>query len=279
MNKLVFVLMFSMAIPVLLGSAQEADAAATMIIRDPDAVWADVIIIDEQNVFVPFDCDATNNPNIAIFPDIPPQCTLAGDLQLGVPGAVGFIGNLPLSNWNLDLFFGLTKPAIGSEQEPEVDLFLLANSAGADRVQVIFTDDSFPNTFQTYIARAGVGGTTVGSVSYQTFWDPDNVQFAQQTLIAEFLGLGVGAFSDQVGIPLVINDIFSLTQIVSIDHSVTGLTSLDANLMLSPSVGGFELPIDNVSLVLAGVQSSLLWIYPLVAVLGAGITYFKLKKK
>jgi len=254
LKKLVFAIMFSLAIPLLLGFAQEAEAASTVILRSPTGAFADETCTDND----PCDLDPTE-------------------------GSIVFLTNN--GQFSVELILALTKPILGTDKEPQIDINVSALSAGSPGVlEVIFTDDDFPNIFQNYFGLATIGGTTEGSVNYETYWDPDNVQFAQQTLISQFLNLGFGpgiqGFNDQQSVVIEgINSPFSLTQVITINHDSAGqLTTLDANLQLSPVVGGFDIPIDNVALILAGVQTSFVWILPAVAIVGAGLTYIKLKK-
>src|SRR5437867_2773172 len=94
-------------------------------------------------------------------------------------GAITYIGPVG-PNWSLNVTTGLTKPAAGSAAAPELDVSTSSTSQAAGNLLIELTDSDFVSSGS---AQADIGGTTVGTVSYRTFVDPNNVNFAETTMI------------------------------------------------------------------------------------------------
>jgi len=144
----------------------------------------------------------------------------AGDLS-GASGSVVFLGSL--GSWSLNVTTGLSKPLIGSADEPMLDLNSVnATSGGAGTLTIELTDTGF----LTSDAMIGthIGGGTGGTVSMRSFQDLGNQAFGQSVSLAD-LGLFSGlSFSGSAVSELTGGTPYSLTTVVTISHS--GPTSM-----------------------------------------------------
>jgi hypothetical protein len=81
---------------------------------------------------------------------------------------------------------------------------------------------------------AGIGGTTRGNVAYQAFFDANNAEFGEGTLVASFgvadYDLASTAFSGTQSGFAALHQPYSLTQIVTIHHGGKGTSSFNADL-------------------------------------------------
>jgi hypothetical protein len=161
-------------------------------------------------------------------------------------GAVSWSGSL--GTWILNVTTGLSKPLVGPAR---LDLNSVNVSGGTGTLTIMHTDTDF-----TYLgglsALAAIGGTTRGSVEYKAFFDANNVEFGQGTLVANFgmtdYDRAGSAFSGTQSSLASLNQPYSLTQIVTIRHSGFAVSSFNAELGAvavpeSPSiaVGGLAL--------------------------------------
>ena len=160
----------------------------------------------------------------------------AGDINL-LSGVVVFNGSL--DGYIVSVTTGLTKPTIGSAAVPGIDLNSVAVSGAAGTITIEFTDTDFLGPIPTPAVSgfiAEIGGTTAGTLTYDTFLDPSNTEFLQTTALTSQGPFSGGAFSDtQSVVSPVIGGNYSLTQVVSITHTgASQVTSLDATLNAVP---------------------------------------------
>jgi hypothetical protein len=74
----------------------------------------------------------------------------------------------PIGAWVVNVTTGVTKPTLGSAENPEANMNSVNVSAGAGTLTIMFSDNDFTGTGQV---THTLGGTTAGSVDYekQTF--------------------------------------------------------------------------------------------------------------
>jgi len=144
------------------------------------------------------------------------------DLSSGANGVIIYSGSI--GNFSLTLNTGITKPAIGSPMEPELDLNTVdVSSNGGGTLTITFSEDGFMNT--TGGVTTMIGGTTDGSVTLKSYLGGN--------LLASLGPFTGGAFSNTAWTPLPspLTTPYELKLVATIKHP-TGLqlTSFDANV-------------------------------------------------
>ena len=146
-------------------------------------------------------------------------------------GLILFTG--PVGSFSTNTVTGLSKPTIGSAAAPQIDLNSINVSSGSNRVLHLWlTDTGFTGIGQ---AVARIGGTTNGTVTYETFWDPGNGEFATTNPIGSLVSFGPGpvAFSSTASSNIVTGGAYSLTQHITITHNGSAkTTSFDAEILV-----------------------------------------------
>lgn len=158
----------------------------------------------------------------------------AGDSQ-AVPGQVVWVGSV--GNWTLNVHTGTTYPVLGSLTNPVLDLsFNAISNANGGTLTVSFSADGFGPTAGN--AVASTGGTTQGTVLYNTYGGTNNTLFSTSNLLTSqgpfvapaFSGTTSGGNVNNVG-P------YSLTQVITITHAagVSRITTGDSILTVPES--------------------------------------------
>lgn len=149
----------------------------------------------------------------------------AGDLN-PLAGAVLWSGDLGV--WDVNVSTGLSKPLLGSSAAPKMDLNSVNLSTGAGSLTIMLTDTGFIGGVPNIGTFAAVGGTTSGSIVYNTFLGAGNGAFenthgltSQSFNTIAFSGTDSGSAAGIAG-P------YSLTQQVVITHAGGGVSSFDA---------------------------------------------------
>jgi hypothetical protein len=153
----------------------------------------------------------------------------AGDLNpLGGSITLAAFG---LEGWSMSISTGVSKPQLGSARLPYLDLNSMnVSSAGPGSLSILFTDTDFLPVLNGARTLAAIGGTTEGTISYRSFYDPTNTPFGQAVELPS-LAVGGFAFSGSVGGNLVSPTAYSLTLLVDIAHTRGAqATSFDAAL-------------------------------------------------
>jgi PEP-CTERM motif-containing protein len=141
----------------------------------------------------------------------------AGDANAAT-GAVTFVNGLG-SDWFVNVTTGLSKPVLGAANSPELDINSINVSAmpGAGWLDIELTDIDFtPTTGALFLAA--IGGTTAGSVSYQTYFDSGNTEFARTSALTSIGGIGPAFAATTYGV-LSSAVTYSLTLVVRITHT------------------------------------------------------------
>ena len=183
------------------GSVQRAQATAQL--RLNDGIAADTVVVTDNG---PGDSDPS-------------------------PGIITYSGSIG-TTWALSVTVGQGYPALGSPALPYLDLGTANRSSGAGNLTIEFTQDGYT---APGVADLQIGGTTVGSVQYSVFTDPNNTLFGETTLIGTMTPTPVnGAFSGEVNGTVTGPAPYSITLQTILTHSVAGNSGFDAQLTITP---------------------------------------------
>jgi hypothetical protein len=151
-------------------------------------------------------------------------------------GVVLFNG--AIESFIVNVSAGLTKPIIGSATYPQIDLSSVNVNLNPGELEIAFTDTGFSSAdfASTLIAfYTSVGGTTTGNVSFESYWDPGNNEFARTNLLSSMGPFYPMAFSDVDASNFFGANPFSLTIVATITHTAFGqITSFDAHMSPVP---------------------------------------------
>ena len=143
-----------------------------------------------------------------------------------VVGAVGYSGSI--GAFAVVVSVGTSKPLIGSPEEPRLDLFNVAVSGAAGTLSAWVTDTGYTGVAPSVTGfTTAVGGTTDGTVSIATSYDPANQDFGGATITS--LGpFGPGAFAATSTTEVATGAPYSLTIASVINHNSAGdISSFD----------------------------------------------------
>lgn len=155
----------------------------------------------------------------------------AGDGDGVVDGKIEFSEGI--GSFNFVGSTALTKPLLGADAL-QIDTVFSALSVGAGEVTITFSETDFVLTGSpTFIST--IGGTTEGLVTYTTFVDDSNAINGMATQVGSVgpLGGGLGDFSGSDTGVASVETPFSMTQVINIVHTGTGITDIttgNANL-------------------------------------------------
>lgn len=108
-----------------------------------------------------------------------------------------------------------------------IDLNSLAISGGAGSLTIKLTSTGYTKG-GAFDYISGVGGTTDGTVSFQSYLDTGNIDFGEETLLADSGEMSGFVFSHHQGGSVQTSSLYSLTTVATIFHSNAGdLTSFD----------------------------------------------------
>jgi len=172
--------------------------------------------------------DGTVNPAIVVSDGSPLDFNPA-------VGAVTFIG--PVGVWVLNVTTGITKPNIGGPLDAAMDLNSVdVTGPVGGFLQLMFSEVGFNLPGANSQAIMAIGGTTVGNITYDAYYDNANALFG--TPLAGLIGTlgpyGPVAFGGSLTSPELTVNPFSLTQVVTITQQVAGTTSFNASLDMIP---------------------------------------------
>lgn len=163
-----------------------------------------------------------------------------GDSNAAV-GAVTYIGGVGAFTTNVTT--GLSYPILGSASSPWLELNSVNVSTGSPNAVSLFvylTQTGFTGTVPTF--QASIGGTTGGTVTYSTYFDAGNTEFAQTTPITDASFTGPAFSGVESGSVEELTALYSLTLATEIGHGPgTKSTSFDAELVPVPEPGTFLL--------------------------------------
>jgi hypothetical protein len=132
-------------------------------------------------------------------------------------GAVTYIGGLGV--WTLNVSTGVSKPVIGSAENPSMDLNSVDYSSSAGILTITWFDNGYTGLGG---ANMEIGGTTAGTIAYGAYQN--------NALIGTTGSLG-GTFAMTTGGSLPYDSTpYSLSEAITIVHSGAGISSFDAAL-------------------------------------------------
>jgi len=155
-------------------------------------------------------------------------------------GLIVFNGDIPGSSFTINITTGVSKPVLGTPLEPRMDLNSLnISTTGGGGLTIELTDTDFliPNLDYSAKFVATIGGVASGTISYESYMDANNAEFATTTSLTDSGDLGPGGFTTENiantgplgGTP------YSLTQVIKINHLSAGSnTSFNASLQGHP---------------------------------------------
>jgi hypothetical protein len=165
----------------------------------------------------------------------------AGDAN-PLAGIVTYIGAVG-TEWTINVTTGQT--AIGSITEPKFDLNSVDSSSTSSMfinpadLTIMLSDAGFIGNDQSRIFNAHIGGTTQGTLTYNTYYGEGLFDLANEIASMTFLPI---SFSDSQAFSGIPSASFSMTQVVTISHpggsqisSFNGMLSDDMNPVPEPS--------------------------------------------
>jgi hypothetical protein len=148
----------------------------------------------------------------------------------GNAGVVTFIDDI--GSWLVNVTTGITKPTVGSSTDPYMDLNSVnVSTSGPASLVIQWSDTDFGPLINAVSMVALIGGTTAGTVTYSTYYDPGNALFGLTNQLAPPSVSTPGAFASTFGglLPATQGQ-FSITQQIVISHTGAGSSSFDAEL-------------------------------------------------
>lgn len=144
-----------------------------------------------------------------------------------VVGSVVFNG--ALGDFFVVVSTGVTKPAVGTETRPVLDLNSIEVSGGAGSLTVSFSETGFLGDGNSMKFNTGIGGgSMVGSVSFSSYVDDSDTLFGTGTQVGSIgplSGIGFSGTDSSVATP---TGPFSITNVVTVQHSSGGSSSFNA---------------------------------------------------
>lgn len=145
-------------------------------------------------------------------------------------GVITYNGLLDASSpWSINVTTGISKPNLGSDLIPFMDLSSVnVSSSRGGTLTVEFSDNNFgPLLPGSFISE--IGGSTGGTVGYQTWYDLGNTLFAKTTRTAD-LDFTSTPFSGYAIADRPADGSVSLTLQTVITHTGSEVTSYDASM-------------------------------------------------
>ncbi|MGB0629070.1 MAG: hypothetical protein ACPGRZ_00115 [Alphaproteobacteria bacterium] len=135
-----------------------------------------------------------------------------------IPGSISFNG--AVGNFDLNVATGVTKPILGSAQDPLLDLNSIdINFSNPGTIVIEFSETDFTTGSSSLQFRSVIGGTTVGTLRFQTFGSNSNTLFDQGILINDSGDISAGLVDFEEVSTAALTGTFSLTTVVTITHT------------------------------------------------------------
>jgi hypothetical protein len=156
-------------------------------------------------------------------------------------GAITYGG--PVGGWTFNVTTAITTPLVGGPFHVIMDLNSVDMSGGPGTLTLMFNNTGFTLPSLNNLASMHIGGTigltTPGTVTYSSYFDSTNSSFLPPTVNGSIMGplvySGIGAFGGTLTSNIATGtDPFALTQVVTIQHNASGLTSFNASLDIVP---------------------------------------------
>jgi len=144
-----------------------------------------------------------------------------GDGQVDINGAFG--------GWIANVVSGFGSPLLGDAYTDELDLVSANISGGTGDLYIRLTDTDYDRGNAPY--NISFGGTTNGSVSFQSYADASNAAFGTGTLLADSGTLSDAAFSGTQSGSLSMTNPYSMSIYAAVHHdSGFNISSFDYNI-------------------------------------------------
>lgn len=156
------------------------------------------------------------------------------DALPGVIGGVGYLGSVGV--FNLTVTTGFVTPFLGTSTFPSMDLNSVAvsSSKSGGTLTIMFTDTDF-GPIGAPVFETMVGGTSRGTVNFNTYVDSTNTAFGTNTLIGNLGTYGPGAFSGSTSATYSPSNPFSMTAVATITHGGgSKVSGFDLNVNVAP---------------------------------------------
>jgi hypothetical protein len=158
-----------------------------------------------------------------------------GGIDAEVAGAGGIVtfgpSALGSTKWTVNNVTGLSQPILGSSSVASMDLNSINVTASGPATLILSLSDTFtlpfpPAIFPSLFDKMEIGGTTVGTVTYDKWIGTE--EFQQTTKIGTLGTFPAGAFSGSLTGSFTNSGPFSMTEIITITHPGSGQTSFNA---------------------------------------------------
>ena len=144
-------------------------------------------------------------------------------------GEITFTG--ALGNWTNNFTAAFGAPALGSPWMDELDLLSGNISGGTGTMTVMLTQTDLTRADASWLI--GFGGTTDGSISFQSWIDTGNNAFGLGTLLTDSGSMGGLGFSGEDSGSLSMSGPYSWTVIATIEHAAgRNISSFDYNVKI-----------------------------------------------
>ncbi len=226
--------------------------------------------------------DAYAEPRMKIIADGFPELVIVdNDANDSDPtlGSIVYTG-IGVGEFDVVVNLGVTKPFFGDEFLPVFDISVnaITTTPGDHNIVVEFSETDFNNSIPL-LMNADVSANADNTAQLELFRDNDNVHFGQDIseydtgIITGVLGLGAVPFT------LNTSGDYSLTAVITINNDGAGSGFIDADMFTVEKIlAGELLPMENMSLIIAGLQAPTMWFVPIVAT-GIGLAVFQIKKR
>lgn len=146
-------------------------------------------------------------------------------------GDGGYFGESTFADWTMSVTTGVSGPAVGDQYVDILDLNSINVSGGTGTLYIRLTDIGFSRLNSHY--STAVGGTTSGTVSFQSYLHYSNLEFgdgsdADNLLLSDSGLYGPGSFSSDDSGEINVTGPYSLSIYATVTHTAAGqVTSFD----------------------------------------------------
>jgi len=144
-----------------------------------------------------------------------------------------------IGNWGINVVTGVSGPFIGDENVDKLDLNSVNVSGGTGTIYIRLTGTGYEKLDAQF--KTAFGGTTDGSVSFQSYADDTNEAFGKGTLLSDKGFFSAGAFSDEDSGGISMTGPYSLSIYAAVTHTGAGQISSFDYLVAVPEPGTLAL--------------------------------------
>ena len=134
-----------------------------------------------------------------------------------------------LGAWIVNATTGFGSPLLGTEWMDELDLFSANVSGGEGTIFIRLSDTGYDRGNASYVTT--FGGTTDGSVAFQSYVDGENVLYGTEMLLSDSGTISTGAFSGSDNGGISMTGPYSMSIYASVTHGAgVNISSFDYNI-------------------------------------------------